>query len=361
MTATAREASNRDLPSAYAHELVQLCARWGVGADALLDGLELTLDGLREPSTRVPLAELSRLVQRARALTAEPGLAFYLGMQMRLSCHGFLGFAAMTASSVREALDLAEQFSATRTSAFRLSSYEEGATASLVLEERAPLGDLREFAVVALLLGIGHIADVITGRTLAGVAEMAFEEPPYAQPCLARLGQVLPAGGGTVRFGQPSNRLVFDASILDLPLVSADPVAMQLARAQCERELAALAEAGTFVGRVRTALARGGVGAPPDSGTAFRSLEEVARSLHVSTRTLKRKLAAQGTAFSLLLDEARHQRALLLLDDPDLALADVAARLGYSDTANFARAFKRWTGTPPAAFRQRGRPQMKTL
>jgi AraC-like DNA-binding protein len=134
-------------------------------------------------------------------------------------------------------------------------------------------------------------------------------------------------------------------SILDLPLVTADPAAMELARAQCDRELAAQAEAGGFVGRVREAVARAGGG--------FRSLDEVARRLHLSTRTLKRRLAIQGTSFSGVLDEVRQQRALLLLEDRRLALAEVADRLGYSDAANFTRAFRRWTGQTPAAFRGR--------
>ena len=83
--------------------------------------------------------------------------------------------------------------------------------------------------------------------------------------------------------------------------MTADPVATQLARAQCDRELAALTEGGSFVGKVRTLVSRG------DDST--RSLDEVARRLHVSTRTLKRRLAEQGTSFSAVLEGVRHQRA----------------------------------------------------
>jgi AraC-like DNA-binding protein len=151
-----------------------------------------------------------------------------------------------------------------------------------------------------------------------------------------------------MRFGQPAHRLVFDAAILDLPLVNADPAAMQLARAQCDRELAALAETGSIVGRVRAALATG-----KDGTAAFGSLESVARRLGASTRTLKRRLAEQGTSFTEILGAARRQRALLLLDDRRLGIGEIADRLGYSDVANFTRAFRRWTGKTPAAYRDR--------
>jgi AraC-like DNA-binding protein len=289
-------------------------------------------------------------VHRARQLTGQPALAFFMGLQMRLSWHGFLGFASMTAGNVREALDIAERFSLTRTAAFGLSTYVEGQQACLVLEERAPLGrpelqELREYAVIALLVGIAQIARAVTGRTIEGVAECAFAEPDYAGPVLARAAE---ASAGTMRFGQPANRLLFDASILDLPLVTADPVAMELARAQCDRELAALVERAGLSGRVRAVIGKASQG--------FRSVDEVARRMHLSTRTLKRKLAAEGTSFTHLLEDVRRQRALLLLDDRELGVAEIAARLGYSDVANFTRAFRRWTGTTPAALRKgRGR------
>jgi AraC-like DNA-binding protein len=335
-----------ELSAGYAYELVELCGRWNVPAAELLEGTGLTLASMREPSSMLSLEACQTLVHRARALTRQPGLAFFMGLQMRLSWHGFLGFASMTARNVREALEIAERFSLTRTAAFGLCTYVEGRQACLVLEERAPLQgsamrELREFAIIALLVGIAQIARAVTGRTVEGVAECAFPEPDYAGPILARAAE---ANAGTMRFGQPAHRLLFDASILELPLVTADPVAMELARAQCDRELAALVEKAGLAGRVRAALST--------SPEGFRSVEEVARQVHLSTRTLKRKLAAEGTSFTHVLEDVRRQRALLLLDDRDLGVAEIAARLGYSDVANFTRAFRRWTGTTPAALRK---------
>jgi AraC-like DNA-binding protein len=339
-------ADEAELPGAYAYELVSLCTRWGVSTEVLLEGTGLTLAALKDPATRLPLALCATVVERARQLTNEPALAFAMGLHMRLSWHGFLGFAAMTAGTVREALELAQRFIRTRTSAFELSTYVEGDSASLVLEERVPLGPLREFTVIMLLVGIGQIAkDFTGGRPLTGVAECAFPQPAYAAKLLARAEDL---GAGTMRFDRPAHRLLFDASILDLPVVTSDPAAMELARAQCDRELATQAEAGTegwtFLARVRGAIAL-------RSGDGFRGLDEVARKLHLSTRTLKRRLAEQGASFSQVLDEVRRQRALLLLEDRRLAIDEVAGRLGYSDAANFTRAFRRWTGQTPAAFR----------
>ncbi|MCA9679570.1 MAG: AraC family transcriptional regulator, partial [Myxococcales bacterium] len=229
------------LPGAYVRDLVELTARWNVRADQLVEGLPVALDALRDPATRVPVAVCAEIIERAVRLTGEPALALYVGWQMRLSSHGFLGFAAMTASTVREAIDLAVRFAATRTTAVSLDLYVEGDTASLVIEEHAELDRLREFALLGLIVGLWQLGQALTGRRLEGVAECAFAAPAY----IARV----PFVAGLVRFGAPTTRLVFPAALLDTPLVTADPVATQLARAQCERELAAIVDAG-LPGRV---------------------------------------------------------------------------------------------------------------
>jgi AraC-like DNA-binding protein len=326
-----------EIPGIYVLDVVTLARRWKVHADALLAGTGLTEEGLRDPGARVSLAHCTQIVERAHQLTNEPSLALYLGMQMRVSSHGFLGFAAMTASTVREALAFAERFAATRTAVIGVSTVVEHDTAAVVFEERADLGGLREFAILSLIVGIWQIGQTLTGRPLRGSAECSFPAPPW-------LARVPIPTGDMLRFGRPANRLCFAAALLDLPLVSADPVAVQLARAQCERELAMLVDAG-LPGRVRAALVA------PDG--SFRSVDEVARQVHVSSRTLKRKLAASGTTYSAILDETRRQRALLLLEDRALPLAEIASRLGYTELPNFTRAFRKWTGTTPGAFRRK--------
>ncbi|HEY4239503.1 MAG TPA: helix-turn-helix transcriptional regulator [Kofleriaceae bacterium] len=90
----------------------------------------------------------------------------------------------------------------------------------------------------------------------------------------------------------------------------------------------------------------------PRDGHGYRSLTEVAREMGTSSRTLKRQLAARGTQFSAILEGLRHDRALRLLADASLPLTAVAHQLGYADLAGFTRAFRRWTGTSPGAYRK---------
>lgn len=325
------------LPAIHAWHLVEVVRRWGVTPEELLGPLGMERAQVEDPHMRLPLSEVERLVDRARRLTGEPGLGIYMGLAMRISWHGYLGFAAMTAGTIGDALGLASRFIPTRTTALGLRVEEEGGLASVILEERAPLGTARDVIVFALLIGISELGNALTTSRLEGQMEVAFPEPPY----FARFASLRP---GRVHFDRPRHRLLFDRSVLSLPLAMADPAAQQLAAEQCERELAALGFADRASTQVRALLGR--------THDDFPSQTEVARALGLSIRTLKRRLAEEGTSFSELLDEERRQRALVLLRTPELTLEEIAVKLGYSDASSFSRAFSRWTGQSPRAFRK---------
>lgn len=324
------------LPAIYLRELLDVCARFDVRPEDVLRGSGVAIESIARSSTRVSFAQAEQIIGNAVRLTGEPGLAFYMGLQMRASLHGFVGIAAMMAPTLRHAAQLAERFASTRTAALGLSLVEEGENASLTLLQRVPLGGIETFVVAALFMGIQRIAETVTGRTLEGTVEVRFAEPEHFE----RFRHLI---HGTIRFEQPENRMLFPSRALDLPLVSADAAALELARERCEHELAQLGEGLHLIDSVR-ALVRRSEGEVPTA-------EEVARRLHVSTRTLKRRLAEHNTSYSDVLSGVLRERAIALLDDPRLSVEDVAGRLGYSDVANFTRAFRRWTGRTPAAHR----------
>jgi AraC-like DNA-binding protein len=325
------------VPVSYGEQLVQLVGRWGITPDALLCRVGLGEAALKDPVGRLSMSTWVALLDRARALTAEPGLGFYLGLQKRISGYGYLGFAAMTASSLGEALELVTKFSATVTTSVSLRLRVEGSVAALVVEEHVDLGSVRDIALISLVSGMRQLGRTLTGKETNGTTELTIPQPTY----FPRFHHLMPGA----RFGQPVSQVVFDAASLTLPLVQADPVALRLMRDQCERALDALGYQGGFVERVRRALWR-------DGGRGVWSLENVAESLAVSTRTLKRMLAAQGTSFSALLDRERREKAMVLLNASRASLDEIAERLGYSTPSNFGRAFHQWTGMTPGAYRR---------
>jgi AraC-like DNA-binding protein len=145
-------------------------------------------------------------------------------------------------------------------------------------------------------------------------------------------------------FGRADNGLALPAEVLDAPLQGADPRLLATVEEMAEAALRAQPSAQDFAqlvaARVRALLP---VGA---------SMEAVAQALHMSPRTLQRRLDEEGTRFSEVLDGVREELARTWMADRALPLAEVGCRLGFSDLATFSRAFKRWTGKPPGTFRR---------
>jgi AraC-like DNA-binding protein len=329
-------------PAAHALQLVTLVSRWDVTADELLEGLGLSEEELAAPHARIAASTLQRLTRRARELTAEPGLGFYLGLQKRISMYGYPGFAAMHAATMREAIELSVRYSPAVTTGLSMELVTSGERAVIRIREHVDLGDVRDVGAFSLLVGMRQITGAMIGRDPGAAREgggvrvdIPFAEPEY----FARFAHLLPGA----RFDQPEMQVSFPARALDLPLSMPDKAALNLAREACEHELLALGFDRKLSARVQKQL---GAAEP------LPSIEAAARALGVSTRTLKRKLAAEGVTFSTLLDGERQRRALELLRAPELSLEQIAQQLGYSTLPNFARAFRRWTGKTPAQHRR---------
>jgi AraC-like DNA-binding protein len=204
-----------------------------------------------------------------------------------------------------------------------------------VAEEQCDFGDIRDVIVLGLLIGMRMIGCALTGREPWRPIDVAMPEPPYYR----RFAHQVPE----LRFEQPINQIVLLETDLELPLLTPDRAALRLAVEQCERSMQALGLGREIDQRiVRFILDR----------DDMPSFDNVATALRLSPRTLKRRLADSRVKFSDLVEKARRERALLLLRSPDLSLDDVAERLGYSTVSNLVRAFRRWTGMTPAAYRR---------
>jgi AraC-like DNA-binding protein len=329
------------VPGSQALHLIELLQRWDIPADQLLSDTSFTEASLEDPRTRLPVPVWAALIERARMLTGEPGLGIYLGLQKRVSKYGYLGFAAMNAATIREAIEIAVKFGPIFTTAISLTLEVEGSTAIISAHEHADWGSARDVGTFSFVIGLGRMFSALTKQELSRDrwVEFRIAEPSY----FPRFAHLFPPA----RFDQPVQRVGFDAALLDQPLATPDRAALRLAREQCERELAQLGFSSSIAAQVRRCIVY-------DAG--IRSLEQVAQLLRTSPRTLKRRLAEDSTTFSDLIESERQARALLLLRLSELSVDAIAQRLGYSTATNFARAFRRWTGTTPAAHRRELRP-----
>lgn len=208
----------------------------------------------------------------------------------------------------------------------------------MVFKHAAP-AHLQVFFTEAFFVILLQVGRALLGRPLDAVCEHAYAEPAH----FARFAHLLPQGA---RFGVGENRLVFARALLGQAVVTSDDVMARRVERECQAALAALDQRLSLVSKVRRDLrmARG----------ALPSLEQTAARRGVSERTLKRKLAAEGTTYRALVEALQRERAVELLRAGDAPVEQVAASLGYADKASFHRAFRRWFATTPAAFRARG-------
>jgi AraC-like DNA-binding protein len=323
------------VPTDYAAHLVDVAGRFGVRADRLLSGSAVRPRMLESAHMVVPRGAFFELVARALALTGEPGLGFYFGLSLKLSSHGPLGLLAMTSPTLRDALHAAERFMQLRATELSIRMEQHGDQTAVVFAHAVPAG-LQVFFTEAMFVMLLQVGRALTGRALAGVCEHAYAEPAHFR----RFAHLLPPHA---RFGQRDNRLLMPTALLDQAVVTSDEVMARRVERECQAELVALDRRLSFVSKLRRDLrvARGG----------FPSLEQAAERRGISERTLKRKLAAQGTSYRALVEELRRERAVELLRDPTLGVEAIAGVLGYADKASFHRAFRRWFGTTPATFR----------
>jgi AraC-like DNA-binding protein len=150
--------------------------------------------------------------------------------------------------------------------------------------------------------------------------------------------------------GAARNAIVFRASDAQRPFVTRNAELLSMLAPQLEKELKQEdgGENFGFIQRVRMAIQQRLTGRRP-------SIEDISDELHVSARTLQRRLQDAGFSFQRVLEEARHQLARHYLNNSVLELNEAAYLLGYEDANSFVRAFRTWEGVPPARWREQQR------
>ncbi|WP_019813448.1 AraC family transcriptional regulator [Saccharomonospora saliphila] len=293
--------------------LVRFATERGVGVSAALSGTGLDLDTIADPLAQVEAHQELAVVRNVVAACGEDpaALGARVGRRYHATAYGIWGFAVTSSPTVGAALRLALHY-IELTYVFcvpRLCVHED--SAGLRFHAEAVPGDVRPFLLAR---------DVAAGHTL--MAELLGVRPaPEAD------------GAG----------IAFARELLDRPMPQANEHTAALCERQCRDLLARRRDRDGVARRVRELLrGPGGLGA---------GMDEIAAELSMTVRTLRRRLAAEGTSFRALVDELRRARAEELLAGRALSVEQIAHRLGYAESSSFVRAFTRWTGVPPGRFR----------
>jgi AraC-like DNA-binding protein len=295
---------------------------------------------LDDPDFRLPEAVAQRAWGLAARITRDPALGLHLAESLPRGALDLVEYAFRSSPSLLSGLERLARYGRVLSDrvAGRIESGPEGVMLWFGDTGRSPLHTARAEFSLAVALRLGRDA---TGVDLTPVRVCFAHDAPEDTSEHRRFFHV------PVTFGAGVNALVLSAADAARPLRGADAALADIVRRRLEKALVDRAQPNTdaLASRVRRLLIEG-------LGQSTLTPAATSRALGVSTRTLSRRLAEEGTSFRQLLDAARAELAMALLQDRALSIGDIAFFLQYSEPAAFHRSFRRWTGQTPRGFRE---------
>ncbi|HEX8868615.1 MAG TPA: AraC family transcriptional regulator [Lentzea sp.] len=310
--------------------MVEVGAEHGVDTRSCLRGTGISPEMLTGDAVVRGAQELAVAENLVTATGHAPGVGLAVGERLSLRAYGVWGFALLTCPTVRGAVEFGLRYLPLTFAVTGLSMRVRGDEARLIVDDAPNHGTLRPFLVEReIAVTTGLLRTILDGPPPSMRVELGFS------PTSVDYGHAL---GAPVAFDAPHNAIITDTEVLDLPLPQADPLTMTACERACRTLL--LERCSPCVAQNVRAIISEGV----------TDAELIAARLHLSSRTLRRHLAEEGTSLRQLVDEARRFQAIELMTQHQLSVEQVALRLGYTDAATFIRAFRRWTGTTPTAY-----------
>lgn len=290
--------------------LVEHAEATGMPGRVALAGTGLGVRDLADPDREVTATQELRVVRnllRSGGPSTRSGVV--LGRRYRVETFGAAGYALVSSRTLLDAMNFALRF------------------LDLTFTFSIPVPRLEDDEVVIEAYDADLPADV---RSFLATRDLAAVEAVLRELFLGDLPTVFDADAGWLRF---------PARYLAAELPQASPAARALAEELCAELAARRRDSGALAQQVRILLAQRVAFDPSAAG--------VATALALGERTLRRRLAAEGTSFQALLDDVRIALAARLLGTGSLSVTEVAHRLGYSEAAGFIHAHRRWHRTTP--------------
>ena len=320
--------------------LARVASQYGIDATTLLQGSGLEIADVEDPHRIITTLQELAIERRGIQLIPEPWIGLELGRHFHLGAKGKLGVAAMCCDNGREALQLLITYIDLASTHFQYEIWTDGSVGYARMRELAGFSDIRRYICEA------EMASLYTMVSLIIEDAQAFQELRIAYPAPAYVGRYREVFHCPVVFGAPEHLITFDAGLLAKPLKLANALAKKVLEAECAELSARLREHASLTDRIRHELSFG-----PDG---FPTLEQLARRINLSPRTIRRHLTTEATSYKDILADMRRSQAMHLISSTELPMEKIALKLGYSDVANFYHAFKGWTGGTPGSFRKPG-------
>jgi AraC-like DNA-binding protein len=319
--------------------LARLVERYSIEPLAFMRAVGIDASLFRDPEARIPSQLADAALARAIALIPDPAFGLHAAECWHPSNLGSLGYAWLSSGTLRTGLKRIERFG-------RIL----GRVSYQCLDDPDGLRFVYDHQ-----RGASPHAYALADCGMSVIVDMCRKNYGKAlAPLLVRLKRPVPDDASPyrdfyccpVRFDAPEDSFVLPREISEAPLATANREIAALFDAILTRQLAALTDSD-LLSRYKGYLLQQLTSGVP-------SIQEQAEALGMSRRTLQRKLGSLGLTCKGVLDASRYELALRYLDDPRRSLADITFLLGFSEQSAFTRAFRRWNGQSPTAYRAAG-------
>ena len=327
----------------YLANIIESSVAAGAPAEPLYELVPGGRAGLNHPDKRYAADLTAVVLNRAAELTGIDSIGLRVGMQFRPATFMDVGYALAAASTIREALEINIRYQPLTQEVARMRLEVERREARIVLEPAIKDAEHVRRVTEAVLAGYASIGRWLLWDQGRPVASVQFR---HAAPCAETYSVYKSLFGDEVHCGAPADVMTIDASLIDRPLPNANPALVQLLSGRLNARLAAYRAGSSLRMLVLSGLHQQMRRGKP-------SLEDTARLLGMSGRTLRRRLLEEELSYSELLAAARKEAAEVYIHEEKLTLAEIAGLLGYGDQTAFMRAFRGWFGESPGAYREK--------
>ncbi len=325
-------------PIIYSRVITVAASRNASDTRRILEGTSINKQSLKQLDAGVSVDDYRRLLHNAKAVSGRQTILLEAGVGIPLAAHGALGNAVSCSRDRMTVLNLIKRFVKLR-GTFSDFHVKKSATKTRCRIEIDPvLGEEKDSALDFML---AILMDTLMFQGLLPMSTPRIQLMRAKPPEHAYYQQIL---GARITYDQPEDCAIFDTKELELPLPAYDQDQFELAVRKCKMLL---------MERVKLESTREAIELVFEKSPGMLwTLNQVAARLHISARTLQRRLGSEGTNYQKVLDDWLKQLAAQYLESEKLTVEATATLLGYNDEANFRRAFKRWHGCSPQAHRR---------
>lgn len=318
---------------------VLTAAQFGMSPLDVAKHLELDPDLLQDSTARVHHGVVVRAWEELPKITGNANFGLHAAEIVAAAHFDIVDYVAAQASTMRGSIDCLLRHQRLLHEDLDVQLLHAEGETRLQQRLRSVPRTPRHFAEFILAIWVLR-ARVLTGKTIP-LRRVYFQHPPPGDIDMHRR-----IFGALLEFLHPHNGFTFPAEYLDVPVRGGDPALGALLERHAIDLLARLPQRDDVQSRLKAALLS-------KISNELPSMEDTAKTLGMSARTLQRALQAEGTTYQNVLDDLRRDMALEYLRDPQRTVSEIAFLVGFVEVGAFTRAFKRWTGENPSMYRRR--------